>query len=394
MLPKNRLNSIDALRGIIIILMALDHVREQFGNIFYSPIDLQHTSIALFLTRWITHFCAPLFMFLAGISIFLYEKNKSKKKYQLSRFLFARGLWLIFVEIVIVNWSFLAPNSSLIVLQVIWVIGLSMFLMGFIIWLPKWCIFVLALIIIFLSELIGLLPLPTSIFSHVIWVILYNPSLLSQTIASFQIRVVFTLLPGLGVMMLGYIMGICYTNMSRIVRKKAFIIIGITSIMLFFILRYFNLYGDPYHWFVQSRGSAFTFLSFVRISKYPFSLQFLLLTLGVGFISLILLEKVKENSGVRILLTYGRVPFFFYLLHLYLIAIFAIMILHYIYHLPIGVWWYWHKSPSAFKLFKDYHYSLIKVYIYWIILLLVTFPVCVWYERFKKNKRSQLFSYL
>ena len=380
-----RVTSIDMLRGLVMILMALDHVRMYFGygTWYAAPTDLATTTPLLFFTRWITHFCAPVFVFLAGTSAFLVGMRKETIK-ELSWFLFTRGLWLIFVEIVIVNfaWTF-DITYSFIILQVIWAIGISMLVLSALVFLPIQLILVIGLILIFGHNLLDGIYQQGNDLSDLVWYTLHQ--IQSIIIGSRIVSFVYPVLPWMGLMALGYVCGTLYKpRFSTEQRRRWLLAMGICATLLFLILRGFNLYGDPTNW--DTQGSLlFTGMSFLNTTKYPPSLQFLLMTMGPALIFLSVSES-RPASVINPMVVFGRVPFFFYIVHLYVIHALATLWLV----LSDRDWHEYILSATALRSGSliDFGLSLSGVYLVWILVIALLYPVCRWYQRYKENNPS------
>lgn len=294
------------------VIMALDHVRDFFfkadvssggASLAMDPTNLATTTPWLFFTRWITHFCAPTFVFLAGTSVFLMGQKKTKS--EISGFLIKRGLWLVFVELVIITfgWTY-NPFFNLFILQVIWAIGLSMILLGIIVLLPFWFIFTLGVIIVFGHNLLDYPGISKNLRGGWLSDLIYfsNFSIYSLGKDHFFL-IVYAFLPWLGVMMLGYCFGKLYSNtIDPSWRRKILLLLGSCLVLLFIIIRLLKGYGDPVPMSQQPRGSVFTFLSFLNVNKYPPSLAFLSMTIGSAMIVLSLLEMCK----IRLQIFSGR----------------------------------------------------------------------------------------
>lgn len=385
-LKSTRIESIDILRGLVMVIMALDHVRDYFHlNAFVSdPMNLETTTPMLFFTRFITHYCAPVFIFLAGTSAFLYGQKRSKK--QLSTFLITRGIWLILVEIFINNflWWF-DPSFGFINLQVIWAIGMCMILLGILLHLPKWMLVTLGLLLVFGHNALDGYTYTGQSFGEVIWYILHQMN-------GFPIgenRMVwfsYPIMPWLGVIILGYCFGTWYKrDFDTQLRSKYLLYLGIGSIALFFIIRGLNVYGDIMPWAIQ-KDTTTTIMSFFKVSKYPPSLSFLLITLGPSFLFLRGIENVK-NKLTNFLLVYGRVPFFYYVIHIFVIHFTALMGLI----ITGGNWRNMIITNDVFREGKlaGYGYSLWVVYLVWIGIVLVLYPICKRYMDYKANNKGK-----
>ena len=323
-LRDNRILSIDILRGLVIIIMALDHARDFFHISQISPEDMTQSYPALFFTRWVTHFCAPVFLFLSGVSAFLHAERASLTKNQLARFLALRGVWLILVEIVIINfaWQF---GYGFIFIQVIWAIGVSMiFLAGFI-YLPRMAIIAVSVALIAGHNLVdGVSPDQFGSFGWV-WNILHARGWIPfpEGAPTAGVAVVYPLIPWMGVMGLGYAIGDVF-RAEPAKRDRTLIMIGLAVTAAFVGLRLLNIYGDPSPWGAQERGAIITFLSFLNTTKYPASLLFLLMTLGPALALTPLFERMRGPIG-GFFTIYGKVPFFFYILHFFLLHILSIL---------------------------------------------------------------------
>lgn len=379
---SKRIQSIDVLRGLVMVIMALDHVRGYFHSeaILSDPLDLETTTPFLFMTRFVTHFCAPVFIFLTGTSASLYGQNRTKN--ELSKFLFTRGLWLIFVEIVIMNflWWF-DPSYSFINLQVIWAIGLSMIFLAVLIYLPIKIILLLSLFIVFGHNLLDTITVEGNRFSSILWYIFHQKKdlfLENGHMVSFY----YPILPWIAVMALGYSFGFLYhKNYDANKRKKTLLILGFSTISLFLLIRVINLYGDMVPWSRQ-KDLIFTILSFLNVSKYPPSLLYILVTIGPTFLVLYLLEDI-QSKVTDFLLVFGRVPFFYYVLHVFFIHSAALLTLF-----VLGKDWrlmIFDSTSFTTNKLATYGYSLGIVYLVWVLIVALLYPLCKKYMRYKLN---------
>ncbi|AVI50015.1 hypothetical protein C5O00_02060 [Pukyongia salina] len=382
---NTRIQSIDILRGIVMVIMALDHVRDYFhaGAFVSDPSNLETTTPILFFTRFITHFCAPVFVFLAGTSAFLYGRNKTKN--QLFRFLFTRGLWLIFIEITLMSflWWF-DIKFQFFNLQVIWAIGLCMVVLSFLIYLPIKALIPLGLLIVFGHNLLDGITVEGNGPGSILWYILHQSAFIQfgDTWVSF----LYPILPWIGVIVLGYSFGTLYHREYHApTRKRWLLYLGIGSTVLFIVLRGINIYGDMIPWAVQ-QNNTYTVLSFLQLTKYPPSLLFLLVTLGPSFLFLYVAEKVRTPAS-RFFLVYGRVPFFYYVLHVLLIHLAAMAGLV----LTGKDWQLMILTMESFMSgeLAGYGYSLGVTYLVWICIVLALYPVCNWYMKYKANNRDK-----
>jgi len=386
---QKRIQSIDILRGIVMVIMALDHVRDYFHINAWTddPMNLETTTPALYFTRYITHFCAPTFVFLSGVSIYLQSLRKTKP--ELSAFLIKRGLWLIFVELVIVSfaWSF-NPAFERFPLAIIWAIGISMFILGLLIRLPYKLILGLGLLIVFGHNLLDY-PEAATGFNGGFWLDLLHSSKWTsyQIIGDHNLIIAYPFLPWLGLMIIGYCAGKLFSPQFETARRKTLLTqIGISLLFLFVILRGINVYGDPLAWSEQRNG-LYTFFSFMNIHKYPPSLLYICFTIGCALLFLPHLEKL-ENRFTKIMSVFGRTAFFYYILHLYLIHVLA-MISFYIQGHTLA------QSAEAESVFKwkfvvpGEGYGLIVVYTIWVFVIVFLYPFCKWYDSYKTNHKEK-----
>lgn len=382
---KFRIHSIDILRGLVMIIMALDHTRD-FLHIQSDPTNLQTTTPILFFTRWITHFCAPVFVFLSGTSAFLSGRKKSKA--QLAAFLFKRGLWLIFIEVAIFN-LFLTfdPTYSFVAVQVLWVIGFSMLILSAAIYLPPPAIFVAGLVIVCGHNLLDAFDFPNPTKTPLMWGFLHQQSFFPYDDKRL-FAILYPLLPWPGVMMLGYCAGMLYKKDFDAAKRRRILLTSGIAVTLFFVaLRFTNFYGDPSQWQTQKNGT-FTLLSFLNTTKYPASLLFLCMTLGPALIFLSLLERSKRG-WTNIVSVYGRVPFFYFLVHFFLIHFICTVLFFAKGHS-------FAESNTGLLHFQapDQGLSLGWIYVIWIAVVVVLYPVCKRYDRLKASHKKWWLSYL
>ncbi|HRX92520.1 MAG TPA: heparan-alpha-glucosaminide N-acetyltransferase domain-containing protein [Chitinophagaceae bacterium] len=386
--PRQRIQSIDVLRGLVMVIMALDHVRDFFyktditkaGDAALNPTNMQTTFPALFFTRWITHFCAPIFVFLAGTSIYLMCQRKTKR--EISIFLIKRGFWLVVVELLIITfgWTF-DPQYHLLIMQVIWAIGISMIIMGMLVLLPyKWML-ALGIIIVAGHNILNYSVVNESLKGGLWADLLYFADFSTyQIFKGHYIIIIYSFVPWLGIMLLGYCFGRFYgSSFDPGKRRKILIQLGTGLIFLFILLRLLNMYGDPAPWHEQPRGTVYTFLSFLNVNKYPPSLIFFAMTLGPGILFLGLIEKV-QNRFTGILNIYGRVPMLYYILHFFIIHT-LVVITFYVQGfgnddiITEGVPFFFKPGGLGF--------GLPGVWAVWIFVVVILFPVCKWYDKYK-----------
>lgn len=384
-----RLVSVDVLRGLVMVIMALDHTRDFMSYQRFPPEDMAHPYAALFFTRFITHYCAPVFAFLAGTGAFL-STRRGKSLPELSRFFLTRGLWLVLLECTIVDfaWGFVPWVHG----GVIWILGWSMVAMALIVWLPVRWIAGLGLAMIATHNMLDRInPASFGRFSW-LWILLHTPA--RFTISDhFEFSVRYVLIPWVGVMAVGFAFG---TLLLRPDRRKWILTIGIAATALFFVLRGINLYGNgvaglPFGyprsagpWSVQPRLSS-TVISFFNVLKYPPSLDYLLVTLGPALMLLGLLDGCKAERGLsRILVVFGRVPLFYYVLHLYLLHVLAI-VAALAFHQPI-----WHGTVIADFAQKPlgYGHGLPFIYAMWMLAVVMLYRPCLWFMEFRGRHRD------
>jgi uncharacterized membrane protein len=383
-LKPKRIESIDLLRGIVMIIMVLDHTRDYFHKsaFIFNPEDLAHTNVALFFTRWITHFCAPVFILLAGVSAYLYGAKKSKK--ELSFFLLTRGVWLVLAELFIISFfKTFNPSYQFFNLQVIWAIGISMIILSAIIYLNKYFILLTGILLVALHNLLDTVHVPGDGLSSFLWALLHDPGFF--TFGHFTFHVHYPLLPWIGVMAIGYYVGNLYShNYDPGKRRRTLLLVGTGAIVLFIILRSGNFYGERDHWSLQ-KNAVFSMLSFLNVTKYPPSLLYLLMTLGPAFIFLALAEKPLNSLAAKILI-FGRVAMFYYLVHILLIHMLA----------TIGAVILGYKISDMILAgmvnsapgLKGYGFSLLTVYLIWTALIFILYPCCRWFDRYKRTYQS------
>jgi uncharacterized membrane protein len=444
-----RVDSIDLLRGLVMVVMALDHTRDYFTDIrTYGPESLYASSFPLFLTRWITHFCAPTFVFLAGTGAFIFGSRVQSKK-ELAWFLLSRGLWLVVLELTFVHWAWsfnwdFQHNGG----AVIWAIGWSMVVLAGLVFLPTWAITVFGVVMICVHNLFD--KVTPDYFGSLgwLWSILHaggmafekqfgvHPDLgaevvglgaspfgsgsfssIASLVATKPTTIAFgagyPLIPWIGVMAAGYGFG-QFFRLEPQVRRRWFWMIGLSLTVAFIVLRASNTYGDRSPWSAPNERDAqiweqqmevrhqpvpprqmsdtqFTICSFLNCTKYPPSLLYLLMTLGPAIAALALFEGGLGSVG-RFFVVFGRVPLFYYLLHLPLIH--GLLILSDFVRYGFSPY----LSEACFADPKnrpsDYGYSLPVVYLIWIGVVLLLYPICRWYADFKRRHRSAWLSYL
>jgi len=361
------------------ILMALDHTRDYFSILRFQPEDLSRATFGLFMTRWVTHYCAPTFFLLAGVGASLMLRA-GRTKGQVSTFLLTRGLWLIFLEITVLhfawnfNWGF--PKFLL----VIWALGLSMIILAALLHLPTRVVAAFAISTIVLHNLLdGVTPQMLGALSP-LWTVLHSPGLIAG-----KIFVGYPIVPWFAVMALGYALGEVFSWEPS--RRKTFLVkAGVAVTIGFVLLRLSNTYGNPGAWSSQ-RNALMTFASFLNLNKYPPSLLYLAMTLGPAMIALSLFESARGKL-VDIISVYGKVPFFYYVLHLFLIHGLSVAFAQW----QGGDWRFLSLNTQAFPAW--YGVSLPGVYLAWAIVILLLYFPCKWFAGLKGRNKSRWLSYL
>ncbi|MBK8203190.1 MAG: DUF1624 domain-containing protein [Bdellovibrionales bacterium] len=374
---SDRLESIDALRGVAIVLMVLDHTRHFFTNtrMEHFSSDLSQIPVALFFVRWLTHFCAPIFILLAGISAFLLLKKKNNNSIgKTSKYLLIRGLWLIIIELTLVRlaWMFNFDNTVLFG-RVLWAIGWSFVFLSPLIYLSPNIVGIIGAVIILTHNLFD--TLPTSSWGSLTW--LWKILHVSQGFEiseGYYFLVIYPLIPWVGVMALGYGIGQVFLKPKQQIRK----ILGLAGLSLlcgFIILRFINLYGDPMRWSPQPTALQ-TMMSFIQLEKYPASLLFLMLTLGITLVLFPYLERIPDCVR-KVFVTFGRVPLFFYCTHLFFIHGLAVTVA-YVQNLNIEFLlenrppWFW---PA------NWGFSFPVIFLIWVVVVAVFYPICFGYTK-------------
>lgn len=377
------------------MLMAIDHIRDFIARsaMQFLPTDLTRTTTAIFLTRWITHFCAPVFMLTAGLGAFFWMNRGRRSKPQLSRFLVTRGIWLILLEVTVLRvimFCQVSYRGNIVILLILWAIGLSMIALAALIHLPlRWLVGV-SIAIIALHNLLD--PISAKSFGRAAWLwdILHQQALFRWMGVNFVTA--YPALPWIGVTAAGYCLGTVFLwDAAR--RQRLLMRMGLGLTAGFIVLRAINIYGDPVRWTHQST-TLFTMLSFLNTTKYPPSLAFLLMTLGPALTVTAWLDQLHFSS-TNPLIVFGRVPFFYYAAHLLLAHAIAIVMnfarygnKHFLWIAPPSM-----GSPS--ELFPpDYGYPLWVVYAVWIVALLLLYPACLWFSRLKQRRHDWWLSYL
>lgn len=378
-----RIDGIDLLRGLVIVLMVLDHVRDFFHitALTADPLAMDSRDPALFATRWITHLCAPTFVFLAGVSIHL-QKTGGKARPELTRFLLTRGGWLIVLELTLVTVGF--NFGWFAFMQVIWAIGASMILMAGLIWLPGRVVLALGAVIVVGHQLLAPInPPDLGALAPVWWATMEFGLFPPGGLMAYPVA------PWLGVMMLGYGLGGVLTLEAR-ARTRVVLMLAAGALVAFVVIRALNNYGDPRPWSVQDSG-LWTAMSFINVSKYPPSLDYVLVTLGVALAVLPLLERLR-GPVASVLLTFGRTPLFTYLLHIYIAHGLAVLV-GALMGVPASAFTDFLADPSRLQT-AEWGVGLPMVYAMWALTLALLYPLSRWFEGLRRRRRDWWLGYL
>ena len=386
---RMRIQSIDLVRGVIIIIMALDHVHDFFGDLTARPTDLARTTAALFFTRWITNICAPVFFLLTGTSAYLTLARMSKR--ELSRYLFTRGLWLIFLEVVVMRFALQFNfDYHVTIITVLWALGWAMIALAALIWLPTWAIALFGIIL--LAGHNALDGVRANVFGKFapLWSVLHEPGVIINGGQSV-VFIAYPLIPWIAVTALGYVLGASY-RWSAERRQVLLLSLGAGLVAAFLALRFLNIYGDPLRW-SRYDSPLWTVMSFINTTKYPPSLLFLLMTLG----PVLLLLRSFESRVPRVFapaLIIGKVPLFFYVLHFFLIHLLAVAASYVRYGEVSGMF----QSPDLghfpFSQPPGWGSSLAVAYLLWVAVVVVMFPLCRWYANVRLRRAEWWLSYL
>ena len=370
---RARIGSVDTLRGLVMVIMALDHTRDFFSTTGFNPREV--TDPLLFLTRWVTHFCAPTFILLAGLSAFLYGRGKSLG--ELSRFLLVRGLWLILIDLTLINfgWRFEVDLYRLSA-GVIFVIGVSMVVLSALIWLPRWALASLALLMLAGHNLLDNVRAEDLGEASGAWHVLHEPGLVPLG-DSVTLYILYPLVPWIGVMAGGYLLG-PVMQLDQGKRQRILLGLGAAITVGFLVLRATNVYGDPTPWTPRDTWLS-TILSFLNCEKYPPSLLYLMMTLGPALILLALFEQLR-GALASFLATFGRVPFFYYVVHIYLIHALAV---------ATGF-----ALTGVLTTTPEVNFNLAGVYIVWLMVVVLLYPICRWFSELKESSSGWWWAYL
>lgn len=363
--PKPRLDSIDALRGFVMIIMALDHARGFFSNATFPPLDLDQGHAGWFFTRWITHYCAPCFFFLAGAGAFL-AMGRGKTKKDLFHFLWTRGVWMIFLELTVVKlgWTFQLDYKNPSAMLMIWAIGWSMLILSLLIWLPFQWIMLYALVIVFGHNLLDPLDGKDLGAFNSWWIVLHKPGLVNP-VGDFKLSILYPFLAWSGIVSGGFVFGAIYRWEAD--RRRWFLLTaGSIAVIAFFVLRLTGIYGDPQPW----KPSIPVWKSALRVldcQKYPPSLLYVLMTIGPAMFLLAWFERVQWKGLFAPVVIFGRVPMFFFLLHIFL-------------------------THGLAKLINT-KFELPGIYAMWVLIVFLLYWPCRWFADLKKRRRDAWLGY-
>jgi uncharacterized membrane protein len=387
-----RVSSVDALRGIIMILMAIDHVRDYMhaAALQFQPENLARATAAIFFTRWVTHFCAPVFLFTAGAGAYL-SFYKTGDKRRVSRFLLTRGLWLVVLEVtavrVVMTFSL---TRGMLILEVIWVLGVSMMILAALIHLPLRVLAPVSLLVIVLHNLLD--PIRAAQFGSFawLWTLLHQIGVIP--VKGVTILAAYSIVPWFAVMSAGYCFGQVLTREAA-ERQRWMMRIGAAATVAFVLLRALNGYGDPRPWAMQS-SPLMTLCSFLNTTKYPPSLDFLLMTLGPAIFAMAFLDRLRLSKQNPILV-FGRTPLFYFLAHLFLIHIAAMALSLATYGRAGFLFYPIPTMGGPRELYPpDYGWDLWVVYVVWACLVAALYPICRWYAGIKDRRSDWWLRYL
>jgi uncharacterized membrane protein len=384
-----RQQSIDIVRGIVMIIMALDHVRDlmHVDSITQSPTDLTTTTPLLFFTRWITHLCAPIFVFLAGTSVYLSLQNKNNIA-EKRQHLLKRGFWLIVVEFTIVNFGlFFDIGFHTLLFEVIATIGFGFIILGLLLKIRSKILGIIGLIIIFSHNLLPLIPFAENSVLKAVLSPFFSPIVIPFSGRAFIMG--YPPIPWLGIMLVGFATGKFFL-LGEEKKKKLFVKIGLSALSLFIVVRFLNIYGDPVLWTIQ-KDAVFTFLSFMNVTKYPPSLLFCLVTLGILFLLLAFAEQF-QNGIKKVALVYGKVPLFYFVIHFYVIHIITLFML-------ILQGFNWSQLEFASGTFGrpkgvESGLPLWSIYFIWIFVVMILYKPCLWFGKYKAENQHWWLKYI
>lgn len=376
---KNRVNSIDLLRGLIMIVMALDHTRDYFHSaaLQFDPTDIDKTTPAIFFTRWITHFCAPAFAFLSGVSININLRKRGRPG--LVKYLLTRGAWLVLLDITVLRFGMVFNfYYDLTFFSILWMLGWCMIFMAAVIYLPYRATLIISLLIIVGHDALAGITFAPGTLMGTLWTILMARGFIPPGFISM-----YPIIPWLAIMMFGFVVGRLYGDKyDPLLRRRLLTQLGILAIVLFFVVRWVNVYGDPVPWVHSARGAVYTILSYFNVTKYAVSLLFTLMTLGPLLLLLAWFEKL-DTRWLSPAVIFGRVPLFYFLVHFYLIHIAALVMNMIRRHVSISEMDFSASADGFGGVTAEGGVNLLWTYVAWISVVVVLYPVCTWYDRHK-----------
>jgi uncharacterized membrane protein len=386
-----RIDAIDMLRGVVIVLMVLDHVRDFFhADAFaFNPLDPSRTTITLYATRWITHLCAPTFVFLAGVSAYL-QAARGKLPAQLSPFLLKRGIWLIALEVTAVSFGWSFSFASPVFLQVIWAIGWSMIALAALVWLPPVSVLAIGVAIVAGHNLLD--PIVPQDFGSAafVWTLLHEGAPIPGPANPIGFAL-YPILPWVGVMALGYGCGPLFT-LEPTRRARLVPAVGLAMLSTFAVLRGARLYGDPAAWDMHQTWVAST-MTFFDVTKYPPSLHYVLITLGLALTIWPLLTRLRGRAA-NVLVTLGAVPLFVYVVHIYLAHALAVAANAGAGRDVAGLFDTFRKAMSSPDRLHSLGFQLPVVFAAWLVVLVLLYPPARWFASVKARRRDWWLSYL
>lgn len=388
-IARPRVEPVDVLRGVIMIIMALDHTRDYFHDYNVNPTAMASTTGPLFFTRWITHFCAPVFFLLTGTGAFLSLQKKTTA--ELSRYLWTRGLWLLLLEVTLGRFGLqFNVDYKVTVLLVLWALGWSMIVLAALVHLRLRSIIIFGVVLVAGHNLLDGIPAAALGPLAPLWSFLHAPGFLYRG-EEHMVLLTYTLIPWVGVTALGYALGAVYLKPAD-ERRRLLMRLGLGLTAAFVVIRFINIYGDPSRWEPQASG-FFTLLSFLNTSKYPPSLLFLMMTLGPALCLLSLLDR-GTPAWLRPANVFGRVPLFYYLVHFPLIHLLAVGVALVRYGDATGLF----QSPSLdrfpFTQPPGWPMGLPVVYAAWVSVVLIMYPLSRWFAALKQRRKDPWLSYL
>jgi len=390
-LTKERIRGIDTIRGLIMVIMTLDHSRDflHFQGPAYAPTNMATTTVILFFTRWVTHFCAPTFVLLSGVSAFLAGLRRSRS--ELTGFLFTRGLWLILTDLLVISLLFTFDGRyHVFVLEVLWAIGCSMVLLALLVWLgaSRLLIGVLGCVLVFGHNLLDYAHIPQGgVGGNLMTLFLTGRGAVISLWGDRIVVLLYAALPWSGMLLIGYVLGSLYRpDFDAARRRRVLIRVGCGVIVLFVLGRWINGYGDPAPWATQ-RDAAHTVLSFLNATKQPPSLLYVSMTIGPVLVLLAWVDRM-QNGFTSFCTVYGNVPYFYFIVHLCLLRALNILLIP-----ASGLAYQSDGNPLVWQA-KGFGFPLWMCYGYWVFVVVALYLPCRWYGKYKRTHRQWWSSYL